>query len=208
MDLKGLSNARWKEFPRATRAWKQWYIDHCTAVCHEFSNCQNQYSILKCRPWQNLVKEVVAAKTENQNYSCHLLPSTDLILMSGLVLCALHDMFCDLQMGAANWMYCSKMPLPCSRARVLRFRLLQSTENLYLILGLWSMVMIWLCHWGKMKLIPVSLSLAFVMLLSEKQMIISKTVVHHEVVKTGVLQLAHDSVPKLRGCLNILMTKT
>jgi len=70
------------------------------------------------------------------------------------------------------------------------------------------MVMIWLCHWGKMKLIPVSLSLAFVMLLSEKQMIISKTVVHHEVVKTGVLQLAHDSVPKLRGCLNILMTKT
>lgn len=131
MDLKGLSNARWKEFPRATRAWKQWYIDHCTAVCHEFSNCQNQYSILKCRPWQNLVKEVVAAKTENQNYSCHLLPSTDLILMSGLVLCALHDMFCDLQMGAANWMYCSKMPLPCSRARVLRFRLLQSTEPLF-----------------------------------------------------------------------------
>lgn len=46
-----------------------------------------------------------------------------------------------------------------------------------------------------MKLIPVSLSLAFVMLLSEKQMIISKTVVHHEVVKTGVLQLAHDSAP-------------
>lgn len=69
------------------------------------------------------------------------------------------------------------------------------------------MVMIWLCHWGKMKLIPVSLSLAFVMLLSEKQMIISKTVVHHEVVKM-VIQLAHDSVPKLRGYLNILMTKT